>query len=371
MVLFLRCNEVVFDSRAMKYLKFYRNKNIDFRIIGWDRQGNAHGAPEDSIYFMRRAGFNVGGFTAMINRILWMLFLIKTLVRNCKKGDILHACDLDCAFPAVIYKLLFNRKVRVIFDVFDWYSSLMSTQPGFILFFFKWMERMSVRFSNHIIICEPERREQIPFDFPEEKMSILPNIPYFDDTSFLKQDKEYRFDNGKVTFTYVGTFSWERYLDEIITLAEEGIINLNIAGYGETAIMDRLEKVKDLPNIRYYGKVDYQKAQIIMYNSDVIYAMYASVSPNNVFAAPNKYYEAMFLGKPLFTNSGTIVEKKIRENGTGFICDESLDSIKTAVEGIKMDEALVMGEKAHVLWYSKFATYTSEYLKNVYSKMIS
>ena len=83
MVLFLRCNEVVFDSRAMKYLKFYRNKNIDFRIIGWDRQGNAHGAPEDSIYFMRRTGFNVGGFTAMINRILWMLFLIKTLVRNC------------------------------------------------------------------------------------------------------------------------------------------------------------------------------------------------------------------------------------------------------------------------------------------------
>ena len=67
MVLFLRCNEVVFDSRAMKYLKFYRNKNIDFRIIGWDRQGNAHGAPEDSIYFMRRAGFNVRRNVALEN----------------------------------------------------------------------------------------------------------------------------------------------------------------------------------------------------------------------------------------------------------------------------------------------------------------
>lgn len=371
MVLFLRCNEVVFDSRAMKYLKFYNDNNIPYRIIGWDRQGNAKGTPENSIYFQRKAGFNVGGITAVINRILWMLFLIKTLVKTGKKGDVLHACDLDCAFPAVVYKTLFNRKAKVIFDVFDWYSSLMSALPGVILFCFKWMERMSVRYSDFLIICEPERRVQIPFDFPEEKMSILPNIPYFDDDSFLQKDPQYQFDNGKLTFTYVGTFSWERYIDEIITLANEGLINLNIAGYGEPAVMDRLEEVKDSPNIRYYGKVDYKTAQIIMYNSDIVYAMYASVSPNNVFAAPNKYYEAMFLGKPLFTNTGTIVEKKIRNNGTGIIAEESLESIRETILSIDTIETKEMAMKASRLWKDKFATYTSDYLLNIYSKMIS
>ena len=147
-------------------------------------------------------------------------------------------------------------------------------------------------------------------------------------------------------------------------------MNLLIAGYGNVDIERRLNNNQS-PNIRYYGPVKYSDGLNIMNNADIVYAMYSKVIPNHIYAAPNKFYEAMFLGKPLFTTDGTIVEKKVKELNTGFTSEESLSEIEVVIRSIKREEILVKGHRAGILWEKKYQTYTLNFMKNEYQTMLN
>ena len=369
-IVLLRCNDIIYDSRAMKYVKYYREKNLNYKIIGWDRSNTAAPA-QDITFYKKKIGYNIGGMKAAWGRVCWMWFLLKTLKKTGKKGMVIHACDLDSAFPAAVYKKFFNKSAIVIFDVFDWFSATLHNQNKFILTAFNFMEKFCCKVVDHLIICEQERIEQIPYTIETERLSVLPNIPNFKDNSFLTNKPEFKFDNNLLTIAYVGSITEERYLDELISLAENGIINLNMAGYGTKRIEDRLHDLAGNPHVRFYGKVKYEDGLNIMFNSDAIYAMYATISPNNVYAAPNKYYEALFLGKPQITNSGTIVEKKVIANKIGFITGEGFESIRNVVSSIDKETSANYAHNAHELWMNKFCSYTEDYLNSTYKRLIS
>ena len=316
------------------------------------------------------AGYNVGGFNAVKNRLGWMCFVFKQLLKIGKGNVVLHGCDIDSAFPAACYKLI-NPRAKLLFDVFDWFSATLFNQKPYILKAFKIMEKYTVRHSDRIVICEPERIEQIPYKVDESKIMVLPNIPYFYDSSFVKEDVNMKFNNNLITFSYVGGFSKERGLYEIIDLATRGVVNLAIAGFGDKEIEDKLGGLKDCPTIKYYGKVSYQDGLNISFNSDVMYAMYSKVNPNHIYAAPNKYYESMFLGRPLFSTKGTIVEKKVLTYKTGFVSEESEEDIHEVISTITRERIIEYGRNAHRLWLEKYATYTFDWLNNEYKSFIN
>lgn len=370
MVYIIRCNDIVSDPRAMKYVHYLRKTGHDFKLIGWDRDNKIQGAL-DSIYYKKRAGHNVGGMKAAFNRIGWMWFVLCQLRKLPKEKVFLHCCDLDAAFPAAIYKKFFNREAFLLFDVFDWFSASISTDNWFISHGFSWMEKISMKWTDHYIICEKEREEQFPCKVDENKLSILPNIPYFENNEFLSKDISMSFDNELITFSYVGGFADTRCIDEIISIAEKGKINLLIAGFGVTRIEDRLNSLKDSNHIKYFGKVKYKDGLNIMYNSDVIYAMYSKVLPNHIYAAPNKYYEAMFLEKPIFTTAGTKVGEKVKKHGIGYISEESEREISDTIDNIKKDDLKNKGEVAHKMWTDEFSVYTESFLSNKYEDLLN
>lgn len=368
MVVLIRCNDIVSDPRAMKYVRFFQEKGIDHQLIGWNRDGLKTNC-SNAIMWQKKAGYNVGGLKAVRNRLGWMLFVIKQLFKLGRKDVVLHGCDLDCAFPAAVYKI-FNRKAKLIFDIFDWFSATLYDQKSYILKAFKVIEHFTVKRSDKIILCEPERIEQIPFHIDTSLISIFPNIPFFEDTSFLKKDSEKCFSNNLMTISYVGGFSKDRCLFEIVKIAEEGIINLAIAGYGDKDLEERLKNISECSTIKYYGKVSYQDGLNISYNSDIMYAMYSKVNPNNIYAAPNKYYESMFLGKPLLTTKGTIVEKKVLKYQTGFVSEERKEDIMSTLSHITKDKIEMLGKKASSLWLEYYKDYTINWLTNEYKAFI-
>ncbi len=366
MIVLIRSNDIVSDPRAMKYVRFMDGEAIENKRIAWDREGNAPPVA-NVVYYKKKAGYNVGGLKAVKDRVGWMQFVIKTLRAMRLKDVTLHGCDLDAAFPAAVYKVFINHKARVIFDVFDWFSATLYNQKWYIKAAFKVMERFSVKNSNHVIICEPERREQIPFKIPEGDLSVLPNIPYFNNGFCVKDGLELAFNNDLVTFAYVGGFSEERCLSEIIDIAEEGIINLLIAGFGNEKIEKRLNSLRVNNHIRYFGKVKYEYGLNIMYNADIVYAMYSVVNPNNIYAAPNKVYEAMMLGKPIFTTVGTIVESKIKKMGIGYVSGESKDEIISVINTLDKEDMKIKGNISRELWTNKYSNYTDNYMRTIYN----
>ncbi len=365
MVILIRCNDILTDPRAMKYVKYLQENDIEHIFIGWDRDGVNPVLP-NSVMWEKKAGYNVGGFKAVKNRIGWMWFVYRQLCKFKPKNVIIHGCDVDSAFPAACYKF-FHKRNKLIFDVFDWFSATLYDQKSYILAAFKFMEKFTVKQSERVILCEQERINQIQFKVPHAKLSILPNIPYFENDSFLKEDLSKRFDNELITFSYVGGFSADRCLFEIISLAEKGMINLSIAGYGNKELEERLRKdVQTHQNIRYYGKVKYEDGLNISFNSDIMYAMYQTINPNNIYAAPNKYYEAMFLGKPLFTTKGTIVERKVLERRMGYVAGETEDDIAMVINSINIEEIENKGNNAKTCWEKSYKNYTSNYMNKEY-----
>ena len=367
MIYLLRCNSILADSRVLKYISFYKEDKIDYRIVGWDRT-NEGVKIENGIIYQKKSGYRVGGLKAAYYRVMWMWYVLMQL-KKASKVDTIHACDLDTAFPAVIYKELFHRKVTVIFDVFDWFSDNLGDQNALIKGAFKLMEKISVKGSDEIIICELERREQIPYKLKKNPL-IFPNIPSFTNYDFLKEDKELKFENDLVTLSYVGGFINDRFLLELLRLSDEHLVNLLIAGYGEGNIAEKCEALCGRDNFKYLGKVPYQRGLQIMYNSDAIYAMYCKTSRNNVFAAPNKYYETMLLGKPIISTKGTILEKKIKDYDIGYVVEENYDELKELVSHLNQQEMKLKGGKARKLWNERFYSYTSDFLNNTYKKII-
>jgi glycosyltransferase involved in cell wall biosynthesis len=367
MIVLIRCNDLVSDSRAKKYLDFYKAEGIDYRLIVWDRLGTSERLP-NAVYCPVRSKYNQGGLAAIVDRLKWMWFILRTLF-SFHDGLHIHACDLDAAFPAAVYKMFSRRKNFVLFDVFDWISDTLDNQGRIVSLAFRFMEWVSVRKADHIIICEPERVHQIPYNI-EGRYSVLQNIPSFSQRDFLVKKAEYSFSNDLLTLVYVGSFTHNRCLAELIEEAAAGNYNLNIAGYGDARILELLEKNNDSPYIHYFGKVAYQDGLCIQYNSDIIYAMYSKITPNHFYAAPNKYYEAMFVGKPIITTKGIVVAEKVEANGIGYSIEETTESLVALVSSLTPEDIALKAAKSSQLW-KHYSTATEDYLHSTYSHLMN
>lgn len=364
-VLLFRSNNI-FASRVNKYVNFYKRAGIDYTIVGWNRSGE--GKKVDHYEFCEyKAQKNAGGLQAMKNHSMWMWFVFKYLKKH-KDVTTIHACDLNVAFPAAIYKRYFNKKVVLIFDACDWFSDNFA---GYTILcrLLRKMEHFAYKQSNELIICEEERKAQIQFELPKEPL-ILPNIPEIC-TSIpeIKQDK-YSFDNNLVTVGYFGGFSKARFLPELLELTETGKFNLLIAGYGETSIEEQCEKANNLPNVKYFGRLDSEEGLLMSKHADIIYTMYCKTNPNHIYAAPNKYYEALMLGKPLLTTEGIIIADKVRKNDIGFVSDETKKDLLKVITGASKEEVAIKGKNAASLWNEKYKTYVRDFFDNIYSKII-
>lgn len=369
MIIITRSNGIYSSPRIEKYIDFFEKEKIKYLVIGWDRKGeNLH--RKNTLYYRKNTGYNIGGFKASYHRILWMLFLVKTFYRYRKDIKTIHAFDLDTAYPATLFKFLFHCKIKIIFDVCDWFSSNFDNEKSLIKRVFKIMEKFTIKYSDEVIICEPERIRQIPYKLNKPEL-VVPNTPSFTNYDFLQKNEQYQFKNSMLVLSYVGGFSKSRLLNELIKLVQKNKINLLIAGFGDKYIENKCIQLQGLPNFKYFGKVKYLDGLNIMFNSDLIYAMYSSQNSNNRYAAPNKYYEAMLLGKPILTNKGTIMTEKIIKNNIGYVVSENYEDIELLLLSLNLKDVQTKGNIAKQMWDNTYNKYFENFMKNKYINLIS
>lgn len=353
-------------SRCNKYVNYYQREGIDFTAIGWDRKNS--GIEKDNYDFFRyKAESKIGGFKAMKNHLHWMWFVYQYIKKHPDVTTV-HACDLNCVFPAAVYKMLHDKNLNIIFDSCDWFSANLA-QGKLTRCIYQWMEKFAYGRSNKLIICEPEREEQIQFKLREDPL-ILPNIPEIDEGLLESEKQQYKFDNNWPTIVYFGTFINDRFLEELFNLSKTEKINLLIGGYGDQRIEDLCTELNKKDNVRYFGRMEMKDGIQMEKCADVIYAMYCKSNPNHKYAAPNKYYEALFLGKPIITTKGTIVEKKVLQNSIGYVIDESVVELKNLINSFKKEDIEKYGQNARNLWENKYKNYVSVFFMTEYSKII-
>ena len=109
-----------------------------------------------------------------------------------------------------------------------------------------------------------------------------------------------------------------------------------------------------------------------MRQADIIIATYEKKSVNNIYAAPNKYYEGLFLGKPILTTEGTIIADSTLYYQTGFVIGEELSDYESFFSDIKSlkEHCLAYGKNAKQLWNNKYANYVENFMRGKYMKFI-
>ncbi len=362
MIVLIRSNDLLTENRLQKYIEFLKEKNIEYTLIGWNRQGKDE-VLENTIYYKKKVGYNLRK-KAIKTRIYWNFFILKELYKNRKKYKVIHACDFDTIMPSLFMKLF---KKKVIFDIFDWFSDEVKTGNKLIDGIINLLEKKSFQISDYVIICEEERKKQI--GVKRKQVLILPNIPSFKKEINFYDNKERK----KITISYVGGFYKYRGLDELLEVVSENPkkLELKIAGFGDIELEKKIKEYSEkYLNIFYYGKVHYTCGLEIMKKSDLIYAMYYTANRNHLYAAPNKYYESLFLNKAILTNVGTIFSDKLLESEIGFVIGEGKSELENFLKELNKEKLIKDEQKLKDIWEKKYKNYVREFLDTEYLKII-
>lgn len=364
MILLIRDNEC-FEPRVKNYLRYFESHNIPYRVVAWNRNGTAK--PDDQIVFYQRRAEYGKRIANIPNKIGWMLFVMKEIWRSRKNCSAIHACDIDGILPALLVGKLLKKKV--IFDIFDWISSL--TGKGIVYKLVEWLQNFCYKYSDAVILCEEERKAQAKA--LNDNILIIPNIPdgktAFDEETLEKTAADLR--SYDYVVSYVGVFDRDRGLENLLDVVSKcPNIKLNIAGFG---VLDELirDYANRFENITCWGRVEYAVGQAIQKNSSVISAMYHLTSPLHKYAAPNKYYESLVLGVPLITTEDTLVGSKTEKYDTGFVLDEHADSLFDLFQESNLQEQVdIKKDHCTETWNHVYKNYYEDYMTNHYLKII-
>jgi len=331
-VVIARSNAVDPDSRVEKEANTLAKNGYSVTLLAWDRSAN-YKIKEDvktlndgsvrRVSFGAKADFGAG-FKSLVPFLKFQKRLCRWLRKHSDEYDVAHLCDYDTAlFGARVAR---RKKKKVIFDVFDYKSHDASTLPKKL--FKKWEDSI-INKADATVICTEKRREQIASATPK-RLTVIHNTP----EAVVPAEEQNRPDDGVVRIVYVGILQDRRLLKEIMKVVAgmEGV-ELHIGGFGKYEAYVK-EQAEAHANIVWHGKLPYAETLRLESACDIMLAVYDPTVPNHVFAAPNKFYEGLFLGKPLIMVKNTGMSEVVEENGIGEIITYSEEGFKTGLENL-------------------------------------
>lgn len=358
-IIFLRSNPVDPDSRVEKEVNSLIKAGYNVKILAWDRnelyevREDILNLPSGNVKIYRfgiPAKFGGGIKKNLLPLIKFQLRLSKWLSKFKDQYDIIHACDFDTAFTARKVAKKLNKKL--VYDIFDYYVSAFSV-PTRLKKIIEKMDHRLINQADATIICTEKRKEQISGSSPQ-KLTIIHNSP----PVFNKKKSSLNLDKKKIKIAYVGILQDHRLLRE---LAEVVIDNdkyeLHIGGFGKYE-----DYFKDLAlkhnNVLYYGKIPYLETLELEESCDIMTALYDPSIENHYYAAPNKFYEALMLGKPLIMVKNTGMSEIVSEHSIGELIEYDKSNLIDAIENLverkdeweNISQKMIKLYKTHYSW---------------------
>lgn len=361
-ILITRSNPIAPDSRAEKEAESLTHLGHRVIFLAWDRSSqysekkdilkNAYGSA-DIYRFGIPSTFGAGIKNLRALRDFqkvtyhWML-------QHRDEFDAIHACDFD---NGIVAKKAAKRLNKLfVYDIFDYYSACHKI-PFKLNGVVASAENNIISSADATIICSEQRVEQIQGSKPK-KLFIIHNAPHMGLLSAASEGFELQTDGtSRIKIGYVGILSRARLLEEIVKFVSGRTdIEFHIGGFGQLESFMR-ENADQFSNIFFYGKLPYPDALALEMQMDILTAIYDPSVPNHYYAAPNKFYEALMLGKPLIMIKNTGMDKIVKDAKIGEVIDFSKEGFEKGVDKLisyrgKWDE---IAEREKAIFNSDFS----------------
>jgi glycosyltransferase involved in cell wall biosynthesis len=371
-VLIVRSNPIAPDPRVEKEAHALVTAGYTVQVLGWDRSASQPLFEEKDGYLIHRIpiqSYYGMGIRNLPKLALWQIRLSSWLFTHRKEYDVLHACDFDTVLPCLMMKLLLGKKL--VYDIFDFYTDHLRSTPTWIKQLIRAIDYRIINDADAVIIVDDTRRAQIKATSPK-RLFIIYNSP----KDVLKNIPTHQPSNqGQLRLAYVGLLQKERKLVEIAKLMQQHPEwTLDLAGFGGDEVLIHAV-CQDIPNIRWHGRVDYDKALTLSAQADVLFAVYDPVIPNHKYSSPNKLFEAMMLAKPIIVARNTNMDEIIAKHACGFaVTYNNTNELEEAFTRLANDPALRerLGNNARLAYET---TYTWEIMEQrlqaLYSQVVS
>ena len=325
-IVIIRSNPVNPDSRVEKVSTTLSNCGYKVKILCWDREythGELVSKLADERVEIIRLGYKASFGEGMKNIVPYLRFQMamrRWLKKHKNEYDLVHACDFDTAFFSLGVAKMCRKKF--IFDIFDFICGEAKTIFQRLI---KKLQYKIISKADATIICNEDRKKQIIGSNPK-RLAVIHNSPP------RIESKTRRINQSECKIVYVGILSNNRLLkEEVEVFKKHNDWVFLVGGFGLHEEYFK-EAAKRYNNIKYYGKIAYDKTIALESEADIMLAIYDPSIENHRFAAPNKFYEALMLGKPLIMVKETGMSTEVQNNDIGVVIDYTSEGFERGIE---------------------------------------
>ena len=351
-VAFIRSDGIYMDSRAIKEITALTEAGYHVMALGWDRDGAAleqcnkifTGENKPEFYFFDSRVLGIIGGIRNIGVVLKWLRWIYQQLKAIGQIDIIHACDFDTGAAAHYYCK--HHKTKLLYDIYDYYVDTHA-MPGFLSGIVEKMEINVINNADLTIICTEERKEQISKSKPRD-LIVIHNSPDVPEVPDAKVEYDY---------AYCGDLIDIRLIDEIFRhYKENDDLHCYFVGNGDlVSAAEQLDSQYD--RFTFGGRaLPYSEVLLLESKAMCLAAIYDPSYRNHQLCAPNKFYEALALAKPVIVCKGTGIDKIVEEYNIGIVIDYNAPAFYNAIRELKDQPALreSMGRNARDLYDEKY-----------------
>ncbi len=352
-----------FDSRVQKELISLKKIFNEVILVCWNRSKtsstlfntyyiNNTEFKRIEIFMQAKYGGGIFNLISLIGFELKLLFLLNKLIMS---HDIIHACNLPCGLVTLILKM--KKNIKYVYDIFDFYSDSHFSNEKSILYKITYkLEIKIINEANTTILCSEKRKKQISGSNPRE-LVVIHNSP---NSAEIKEYKNKKYEvnkNNKVKICYVGIIDENRPITTLAKIISKmKNVEFYCGGFGnEEKIILKLAEENE--NVYFYGKMEYKDVLYLESQCDILPALYNPTLKNHKYAAPNKFYEALMLGKPILAFENTGIDEMIKEYNLGIVCKDSEKDIFIGLSNLikEIEENKIMNTKFKEIFREKFS----------------
>lgn len=360
-VVLIRSTAVMPDPPVEKMANALLDNGHKVTILAWDRENiykdkqsrKALANHEtDIIHFGIPAKYSGGIKKNFKGLLLFQIRIICWLFSHHKEYDVIHAFDFDTGFAAMLCSKVLRKKF--VYHVLDYYVE-GHVLPGRLLnSMIEGFEVRVINASDSTIICTEKRKEQIRKASPK-RLYVIHNTP--DSAQMNSGTLNLQNKSAKIKVVYVGILAGLRLLKETVeAIAEMDDVEMHIGGFGEYE--EWIESAaSQYSNIFFYGKLQYKDTLSLEKQCDIMVAIYDPSLRNHKYAAPNKFYESIMIGKPIIMARDTGYDDVIENNDIGVLTEYSKDGIVSAINELVRRKAdwSAMGKRAEHVYSTDYS----------------
>jgi len=209
------------------------------------------------------------------------------------------------------------------------------------------LEPRLIRSVDHMITVSPSIQHWYKKRFPNVPVSLIRNVPERTDAPVVPQPlrKEFEVPDDALLFIYLGGLSRGRGIELALDAFKDSRVPHHILFLGDGPLRGLVESaVQICPRIHYRQPVP--PAEVISYASgaDVGLCLYEDTCLNHRYCLPNKLFETLVAGLPVFVSDLPDQAQLVRQYQAGWVVSNQTPAIVDQLTALTVDSVRMLRE---------------------------